>query len=105
MKVYIDQTEFIDDLRQIIADTLCAGNGKNLAGEYADLRKVFRVRNVEIGKLAAPLNEKFGCNLREEDARKFQNLADIAQYLTENNFALQTLKLQLSGRAQKEAKR
>lgn len=84
MKVYKNLEELIDDLRQIIADTLCAGNGKNLADKQADLRKVFRVRNAEIGKLAAPLNKKFGCNLSEEQARKFQNPANIVDYLVQH---------------------
>ena len=84
MKTYQTKTQVLNDLKGIIADTLCAGNGKEKVTETADLRKTFRVRNAEVGQLAKPLNKFFGCKLKPEEARKFQNAGDIIDWLGAN---------------------
>lgn len=81
MKTFKNRPEVLQVLRPLIADTLCAGNGQNKISEDSDLRKTFRVHNAAIGQLAQPIAKHFGCEIKSEEARRWQKASDIVDWL------------------------
>lgn len=75
--------EVMDKVRDIVADQLGVDDKTKIAATTS-LMKDLEADSLDAVEIMMSLEDEFGVEIPDEEAEKFQNIGDIATYITNN---------------------
>lgn len=75
--------EVMDKVRDIVADQLGVDDKTTIAATTS-LMKDLEADSLDAVEIMMSLEDEFGVEIPDEEAEKFQNIGDIATYITNN---------------------